>query len=92
MKQDSVRSNRLMVMLLVAALSLCSAAYQPLLILKHPFASDHVDSLGNTVADSLIRRKAFDVTFYRTGTTGSFGDTILNSLGLKAGGRRLGSW
>ena len=59
------------VVMLSATFSLSSAAYEPMIILKFPFISEHTDSLGNIIQDSLVRYRAFQATLYRTGMTDS---------------------
>jgi hypothetical protein len=60
-----------------------SAAYEPRLVLKYPFLSEHSDSLGNLVEDSLVRNRAFDATLYRTGMSDSLTvQGVTNDSGL----------
>jgi hypothetical protein len=72
------------ILVALAAISgLSQAAYEPRLVLKFPFLSEHVDSLGNVFEDSLDRNRAFYVTLYRTGMTDSLKvESVTNDSGL----------
>jgi len=71
MKRSRISLRLLGPLALLVAANICSAAYQPVVILKFPFASEYQDSLGNTITDSLVREKPFVATLYRTGMTDS---------------------
>lgn len=71
MSERILSQSRLVAMALFLAVSFSQAAYQPIVVLKNPYASEHTDSLGNVTRDSLARHKTLMATLYRTGMTDS---------------------
>jgi len=63
--------TRLVPVALFLAVGFSQAAYQPVVVLKNPYASERIDTLGNVIWDSLVRRKTLVATLYRTGMTDS---------------------
>jgi len=72
----------LIVTIVMSIFSLCGARYEPMVVLKFPFMSEHPDSIGET-QDSLVRYRDFQVTLYRTGMTDSLKvESVTNDSGF----------
>ncbi len=63
------RYNRGVVILLFVwcLINFGEADYSFKVVVKYPFSSEHFDTLGNWVSDSLVRYREIKVTIYRTG-------------------------
>ncbi len=65
------RSLAVLTAILCAVSGLAVASYQTSVVLKHSVGTEHADTFGNTVYDSLARHMSFVATLYRAGMTDS---------------------
>jgi len=56
-----IRKPGLIVTIVLSIFSLSGASYEPMVVLKFPFMSEHPDSIGE-IQDSLVRYRDFQAT------------------------------
>lgn len=78
----NIKKPKFIVIIVLFLFSFGGATYEPMVVLKFPFMSEHPDSIQE-IQDSLVRWRDFLATLYRTGITDSLKvESVTNDSGF----------